>query len=156
MKTLTSLALGMLLTGWITVNATDVETGSSWLIDLPKAVEQAKKENKIVLADFTGSDWCPWCIRLHEEVFSKPDFAAYAKRNLVLVTIDFPHNKPQPAEVKKVNAALAEKYSIEGFPTVLVLDGNGKVLDRLNYEPGGPKPFVAKIEALKKNSKTKS
>lgn len=120
-----------------------------WQTDLPKAQEQAKKEGKLVLMDFTGSDWCPWCIKLHKEVFAKPDFAEYAKKNLVLVEVDFPRAKPQSEELKKANHALQEKYKIEGYPTVIVLNSDGKKVGELGYEAGGPKPFVAKLKKLK-------
>ena len=147
------LALGTLLTGWIAAQAAEVATGPQWLADLPKAVAQAKKENKTVLVDFTGSDWCIWCIRLHEEVFSKPEFAEYAKKNLVLAVVDFPNHKLQSPEVKNTNRALAEKYAIEGYPTLVLLDGEGKEINRLGYVPGGPKPFIEKLDALKAEKK---
>jgi protein disulfide-isomerase len=120
-----------------------------WQTDLPKAQAQAKKEGKLVVMDFTGSDWCPWCIKLHDEVFSKSDFTDYAKKNLVLVIVDFPRNKTQPEELKKANQALQEKYKIEGFPTVVVLDGDGKQVGELGYQPGGPKAFIASLKKLK-------
>src|SRR5882724_2184624 len=99
-----------------------------WNTDLAKAQEQAKKENKLVMLDFTGSDWCPYCIKLNKEVFSKPEFAKYAKENLVLVEVDFPHRKKkgeQSDALKKANDALQQKYNISGFPTMIVLDGEG-------------------------------
>src|SRR5438094_4203877 len=96
-----------------------------WNTDLAKAQEQAKKENKLVMLDFTGSDWCGWCIKLNKDVFSKPEFAKYAKDNLVLVEVDFPRRKEQSAEQKKSNKALQEKYQIQGYPTIIVLNGEG-------------------------------
>src|SRR6266481_9627103 len=83
-----------------------------WNTDLAKAQAQAKKENKLVMLDFTGSDWCGWCIKLHSEVFSKPEFAEYARKNLVLVEVDFPRKKKLSAEQKKANDALQQKYRI--------------------------------------------
>jgi|SRR5580704_12062751 thioredoxin-related protein len=121
----------------------------NWQTDLPKAQEQAKKEGKLILMDFTGSDWCPWCIKLHNEVFSKPEFADYAKKNLVLVIVDFPRTKPQSDELKKANDALQRKFKIEGYPTVIVTDAAGKKVGDLGYEPGGPKPFIEKLAKLK-------
>jgi thioredoxin-related protein len=124
-----------------------------WQTDLPKAQQKAKAEKKLVMMDFTGSDWCPWCIKLNKEVFSTPEFIEYAKKNLVPVEVDFPNRKQQSAEQKKANNALKEKYSIQGFPTVVVLDGQGKKLATLEgYQPGGPKAFIAQIEKLKKSS----
>ncbi len=122
----------------------------NWMTDLPKAQEKAKSEKKLVLMDFTGSDWCPWCIKLNKEVFSQPEFVDYAKKNLVPVEIDFPRAKKQSAETKKANQELQAKYKVEGYPTVVVLDSNGKKLGELGYQPGGAKAFIEKLEALKK------
>ncbi len=122
----------------------------AWTTDLAKAQAQAKKEKKLVLLDFTGSDWCGWCIKLHKEVFSQPEFTEYAKKNLVPVEVDFPRNKPQSAALKKANQTLQEKYSIEGYPTIIILDGDGQKVGQLEYMKGGPKPFIAKLENLKK------
>ena len=142
------LAVG-LLTGLTLLQAGAEEL--KWTTDLPKAQAQAKAEKKLVLMDFTGSDWCGWCIKLHKEVFSQQEFADYAKKNLVLVEVDFPRAKEQSAALKKANQALQEKYKIEGFPTIIVLDGEGKKLGELGYEPG-PKQFLDKLEKLKKQS----
>jgi thioredoxin-related protein len=122
----------------------------NWVTDLPKAQAQAKAENKLVMLDFTGSDWCGWCIKLHNEVFSKPEFSEYAKKNLVLVEVDFPRKKAQSEQLKKANEALQEKYKIEGYPTIIVLDESGKKVGELGYQPGGPKPFIAELDKLKK------
>ena len=97
-----------------------------WTTDLPKAQAKAKEGSKLVLMDFTGSDWCVWCKRLNKEIFSTPEFAEFAKENLVLVELDFPSKKPQSAELKKANEALGKKYNIEGYPTVIVLNAAGK------------------------------
>ena len=67
----------------------------NWLTDVPKAETQAKADNKLVLLDFTGSDWCGWCMKLDKETFSKPEFADYAGKNLVLVQLDYPAHKEQ-------------------------------------------------------------
>ena len=121
-----------------------------WTTDLPKAQARAKEGNKLVLMDFTGSDWCVWCKRLNKEIFSTPEFAEFAKENLVLVELDFPSKKPQSAELKKANEALGKKYNIEGYPTVIVLNAAGKKVGQLGYQAGGPKPFIAQLEKLKK------
>ncbi|MGA2659465.1 MAG: thioredoxin family protein [Verrucomicrobiota bacterium] len=124
-----------------------------WMTDLGKAQAKAKEENRLVLMDFTGSDWCPWCIKLRKEVFSTPEFTEYAKKNLVPVEIDFPQRKQQPAELRKANRALQAKYEIRGYPTVVVLNGQGKKVGELGYEAGGPKPFIAKLQELKAKEK---
>jgi thioredoxin-related protein len=122
----------------------------NWMNDLPKAQAKAKTESKLVMLDFTGSDWCGWCIKLNKEVFSKPEFADYAKKNLVLVEVDFPRAKQQSAELKKANKALEEKYKVKGYPTIVVLNGEGKKIGELGYQPGGPKAFIAELDKLKK------
>lgn len=121
-----------------------------WQTDLPKAQAQAAKEKKLVLLDFTGSDWCGWCIKLKNEVFSQPAFHQYANANLVLVEVDFPRRKKLSAEQTKANKELAKKYDIKGYPTIIVLDGQGKKVGELGYQPGGPKAFIASLEKLKK------
>ena len=121
-----------------------------WETDFPKAQAAAKAASKSVLLDFTGSDWCGWCIKLKSEVFSKPAFAEYAKKNLVLVEVDFPRKKKLSAAQKKANDALSAKYKIEGYPTVIVLDSEGKKVGELGYQPGGPEAFIASLEKLKK------
>ncbi|TAL06167.1 MAG: thioredoxin family protein [Verrucomicrobia bacterium] len=120
-----------------------------WLTDVPTAQLKAKAANKLVLLDFTGSDWCGWCIKLHNEVFSKPEFEVYAQKNFVLVEVDFPRNKKQSDAVKKANQALAEKYAIEGYPTIIILNGEGKKVGQLGYMAGGPKAFLAALEKIR-------
>jgi protein disulfide-isomerase len=122
-----------------------------WVTDLPKAQAQAKAENKMVLIDFNGSDWCPPCKALRKNVLSSQEFIDYAKKNLVLVDVDFPHNKEQSAELKKANQALGEKYAVEGLPTVLVLSSEGKELrKKVGYSGQDTKGFIADLEKLKK------
>ncbi len=123
---------------------------SAWSTDFPSAQAQAKKESKLVLMNFTGSDWCSWCKKLHKEVFSTKEFGAFAKEKLVLVEVDFPNGKKQTDALKKANEALQEKYKAEGFPTIVVLNGEGKVVWRqVGYMPGGPEAWIAKLKSLK-------
>lgn len=122
----------------------------NWLTDFEKAKAEAAARKVPILIDFAGSDWCGWCIRLDNEVFSKPEFQAYAKDNLVLFLADFPNGKPQPEVVKTQNKALAEKYGVEGFPSVLLLDSTGKVLGKTGYQKGGPVDYVEHIKKLLK------
>lgn len=119
-----------------------------WQTDYAAALKQAAAENKYVLVDFSGSDWCGWCMRLDREVFSQPGFQAYAKENLILVVLDFPRSKPQTDALKEQNNQLAEKYGIQGFPTVLILDPQGKVIERTGYQPGGAAAYVEMIKSV--------
>lgn len=120
-----------------------------WTEDYEKGVEQAKKENKIALIDFTGSDWCGWCIKLDKEVFSKPQFKEYAKANLVLIEVDFPQLKKLSKNKQEKHDALAKDYGIKGFPSVVLLDAAGKKIGQLGYMEGGPEAFIAAIEKAK-------
>jgi thioredoxin-related protein len=124
---------------------------SSWVTDYKKAQEDAKAGKKLMLLEFTGSDWCGWCMKLDKEVFSTPEFQNYASRNLILVKVDFPRRRPQTEALKKQNAQLAQKYDIQGFPTIIVLNGQGEKLGELGYMEGGPSPFLAKLETLPKS-----
>lgn len=119
----------------------------NWQTDPEKALASAKGTKKLVLMDFTGSDWCSWCVKLNKEVFSQPEFQEFAKENLVLVELDFPRGKPQSAEEKSRNEALAKKFQVRGFPTVVILNADGKQVGELGYMKGGPQAF---IEALRK------
>jgi protein disulfide-isomerase len=120
-----------------------------WGEDYAKALAEAKSEKKLVLLDFTGSDWCGWCIRLNKEVFSKTEFKDYAAKNLVLVEVDFPRSKAQSAELKAQNDKLQKQFKIEGYPTIIVLNSAGKKVGELGYEEGGPAAFTKKLDALK-------
>jgi thiol-disulfide isomerase/thioredoxin len=93
-----------------------------------------------LLVDFTGSDWCGWCIKLNREVFSKPEFQEYANKNLVLLEIDFPRSKTQSDTVKKQNEELATQYQIQGFPTVVVLNEEGRKVGELATWKAGRRP----------------
>jgi thioredoxin-related protein len=123
----------------------------TWLTDLPKAEQQAKSENKIVLMDFTGSDWCSWCKKLDQDTFSQQQFADYANKNLVLVQLDFPANKPQSDELKNANAALASKYNVDGYPTLIALKPDGTVIwTQVGYLEGGPKALIDQLNGAQK------
>jgi len=127
---------------------------ASWVESWDKAVAAAKKDKKLILADFTGSDWCGWCIKLHKEVFDLKDFKDWAAKNVVLLELDFPHKKAQTDELKAQNKKLLDKYGVEGFPTILVLDADGKKVGELGYMEGGPAVWTkAAQEILDKNKK---
>ena len=128
-----------------------VQAETSWITDLPAAQAQAKKDKKLVFINFTGSDWCGWCKRLQKEVFTTKDWNDYTAKNLVLVEIDFPNQKKQSDALKKANTALQSKHKVDGFPTLVVLDGDGKeVWRKVGYMDGGPKAWIAEMSKLKK------
>jgi thioredoxin-related protein len=129
--------------------AAHAKTG--WTEDYKKALSDAKASNKLVLLDFTGSDWCSWCIKMDKEVFQKPAFMDFAGKNLVLVEVDFPNEKHLAAHIKKQNEELKDQFKVEGFPTLVIVDGDGKMVKQfVGYQEGGPEAFVAQLEKLKK------
>jgi thioredoxin-related protein len=123
-----------------------------WLTDLDEGIKVAKAEKKAILVDFTGSDWCGWCIRLKKEVFDQKEFAAVSK-DFVLVELDYPQKKKQPVEEKAKNKAWADKFAIEGFPTIMLLDSNGEPFAQTGYQAGGSEKYLAHLaELLKANT----
>jgi len=119
---------------------------ADWTEDYAAAVTQAKKEHKMILLDFTGSDWCIWCQRTDKEVFETQKFKDFADKNLVLVTLDYPKARPMPDAVKAQNAKLEEKFGIDGFPTLVVLTPGEKVVfTQVGYKDGGPEAFIAQF-----------
>ena len=119
-----------------------------WTEDFAAAQVRAKEAGRPILADFTGSDWCGWCMKLDREVFSQGEFRKYAAENLVLFMADFPQARQQSAKVARQNAGLQKKYDIQGYPTVLLLDADGKVLGQTGYKPGGPAAYVRHLGEL--------
>ena len=148
MKHLRFLVLGAVATLLLGPSAS---AKPGWLTNYKQAQDEAKANNKLVLLDFTGSDWCGWCIKLDREVFSKPDFKEYASKNLILVEVDFPRGKKLTGTQQAHNSELAERYEIQGFPTIIVLDREGKKLGEMGYTPGGPAAFIAELDKLRKS-----
>ncbi len=121
----------------------------NWLTDYDAALDQASREDKAVLIDFTGSDWCGWCMKLKAEVFDTPEFAAFAKANLVLLEVDFPKRTRQSAEQQRKNDTLQEKFGVQGFPTLFVLNSSGKPVTKIGYIRGGPAKFIEALQTAK-------
>ena len=129
-----TLIAGILWSLCMTVPAARGQEDGLWLSDFSAAKDKAKTENKLLLVDFTGSDWCPWCIKLHDEVFNKDEFKVEAPKKFVLVELDFPRKKSLPAPLKSQNDHLASQYKITGFPTLVLIGKNGRVLWRANFK----------------------
>jgi thioredoxin-related protein len=145
MKTAPSLLLA-LLTGTLSALA-----ASGWQTDFAAAQTSAKKDSKAILLDFTGSDWCGWCIKMKKDSLDQKAFQEFADKKLVLVEVDFPNGKKQTEAVKKQNDDLQKKYNVEGYPTFVLVDGDGKELGRhVGYLKGGPSAFVEKLEGWTK------
>ncbi len=122
---------------------------AAWLTHFGDAKKKAKAEDKRLLMLFTGSDWCPYCIKWEKEVFSKPEFLEFAKANAVLLLVDFPEKRPLAKAQQRANDALSEKFNIEMYPTVVALDSSGKKIGAFTYAEGGVPAFVAQFNKLK-------
>ncbi len=145
----TSLAIAALFL-CLPLAALHAQTKAGWSDNQPQALTKAKAEKKLVLMDFTGSDWCGWCMKMDKEVFDTPEFKEFAKDNVVLVELDFPKKQYLPATAVAQNDMLQKKYGVEGFPTLVVLDGDGKLLKTFGgYQRGGAAAFIAELKKLK-------
>lgn len=125
-----------------------------WLTDWEAAKAKSKAENKPILINLTGSDWCGWCIKMEKQTFSQKAFKDFAAENLILMEADFPKKKELPAALKKQNAELEKQYLAGGYPTVFLLDAEGKKLSEdLGTLKGGMDEFIAKLKELIAKSK---
>lgn len=122
-----------------------------WYADFDKAVAAAKAEKKDLLVDFTGSDWCGWCKRLDAEVFAHQEFLDFAKKELVLVALDFPRDEEIKAKVPNPerNKELQKKYGVQGFPTIFLMTSDGEVLAQTGYQAGGPVKYVESLTKMR-------
>lgn len=145
----TALAVIIMSAVGISANAADWET------DFEKASADASKSGKYMLLDFSGSDWCGWCIKLDKEVFNTAEFKEFAEKNLVCVMIDFPNKKKQDDVLKAQNTALAKKYDVQGYPTVIVLTPDGAVVERTGYRKGGAGEYVKFLQTMIDDHKQK-
>lgn len=128
---------------------------ANWETDFVKASLDARASGKYMLLDFSGSDWCGWCIRLEKEVFSQDAFKDYAKENLVSVLVDFPRAKNQSKELIQQNLELVRKYEIKGYPTIIVLSPNGEPVAKTGYLQGGPWEYVRHLKKIIEDYKEK-
>jgi len=124
--------------------------GEGWSHDFEAAKKQAASEKKDLLMDFTGSDWCSWCIKLNDEVFSKDPFKTGTKDKFVLVELDYPQDESKLSEeTKKQNATLKDTYAIEGYPTIMLCDASGKPFAQTGYQEGGAEGYVKHLDELR-------
>lgn len=133
--------------------------GEGWTNDFEAAKKQASKENKDLLIDFTGSDWCGWCIKLNEEVFKFDAFKKGVADKYVLVELDYPQGEEALAKLsdatKAQNKELQEKYQIQGFPTILLTDAEGRPYANTGYQAGGAEAYVAHLDKLREKKEAR-
>jgi thioredoxin-related protein len=113
-----------------------VIAAEAWGTDYAAAQTQAKKDGKVILIDFTGSDWCSWCVKIDKEIFAKTDFKTFSAKNLLLVELDFPQGKQLSAALKAQNDSLGRQFKVDGYPTLVLLDPAGKEVGRwVGFKP---------------------
>lgn len=132
-----------------------LSAAAEWRTDFEAAKTEAKKDGKIIVMNFTGSDWCGFCIKMKKDALDMKAFTDYAAKNAVLVEVDFPSRKKLPAAQQKANEALRKKYEVEGYPTFVFADATGKEVGRhVGYLQGGPLAFIDRMEKAKAKART--
>jgi thioredoxin-related protein len=122
---------------------------ANWLTDHKKAVELSKKTGKPILFDFTGSDWCPPCKALEKKVFQSVEFKKYSDEKLILLKLDFPNKGNQSSAEKEQNGALAKQHKVQGFPTIILLDPEGKLLgSKVGYGNTPPVEYLKWLDSI--------
>jgi len=155
MKRILTIALAMGLTAacaqaqsWKNNDKEAPVKTKGWIEDFEKAKAEAEAFKQPIFAFFTGSDWCGWCKKLKQEVLDTTEFATFAADNLILFEADFPQAKQQSDKVKKQNAELQSKYGVKGYPTVFLLDAEGKSIGKTGYKEGGDKAYITHLTEL--------
>lgn len=146
------LSLSLALTVAASAHGWD-EEAVYWVDDYDEALSLAELTGKDMLVDFSGSDWCRWCIKLDEEVFSHNEFIDEARKDFILVLLDFPDKKENRAKIRnpKRNAEIKAKFKVNGYPTVLLLDKKGNPYARTGYREGGPAAYTKHLNHLKES-----
>ncbi|MCA9002492.1 MAG: thioredoxin family protein, partial [Planctomycetes bacterium] len=146
-----AFALGLMALFTPSATAQPTTEGAVWMDDFDAAVKVAKEQNKHLLVDFTGSDWCGWCIKLHKEVFAHESWESAATQEYVLVALDFPQGEEAKAKVPNPerNRELAGKYGVGGYPTILLMTADGDVFGETGYQAGGPEAYLKHMAELK-------
>ncbi|MEO6742655.1 MAG: thioredoxin family protein [Chthoniobacteraceae bacterium] len=133
-----------------TLTVSTFAAGDLWVTDFEKAKQTAAAEGKDLLIDFTGSDWCSWCIKLRKEVFDLDAFKAAGPKNFVLVELDFPQNKSKlTKETQEQNTKLQTQFGIQGFPSIVLADAQGRPYAQTGYQPGGPEKYLPHLDELR-------
>lgn len=148
MKTkLTTLLLLLILSSFSYAEKT-TKLKPVWLTKYTDALKYAKKYDRPILINFTGSDWCGWCIKLKKEVFDKKEFKDFASTDVILFEADFPSRKKQSAAIKDQNNKLKEKFGITGYPSIILLNSHGEKITKTGYKEGGPVKYVEMLKGL--------
>lgn len=148
MKHFKALALSLLICGLAGSGLVGQDEESPWIVDnYDEALSLAGMTGKDMLVDFSGTDWCVWCQRLHKEVFDKDEFIEAVKDRFILCLLQFPQKKKPKAQ----NIKLSKQFDVKGYPTVILMDKNGKPYASAGYQKGGVAPYLKLLDNLKTN-----
>ncbi len=155
MKRITAIFTFIMFTFILNAQETYKAHNEGWMVSLDEAYELHKKTGKPIMANFTGSDWCGWCIKLTKDVFAKEEFTKWAKDNVILLELDFPKRKQLPQNIAAQNNSLARNFKVTGYPTVWMFnvekDKDGQFviekLGRTGYTPSADQ-FISGIEQM--------
>ena len=134
----TLLLMFSLSSEWLT--AADSNQEDAWSTDAAAASRQAKDEGKDMLLLFTGSDWCPPCIQLEKNILSQDAFLEAVQEKFILVMFDFPQETPISDELQAQNNDWSDRYGIDAFPTLVLVDSEGQPYAFTGFREEGPTP----------------
>jgi protein disulfide-isomerase len=117
-----------------------------WIDSITEGIARAEDEGKMLLLDFTGSDWCVWCQKLSTEVWNTPEFEAWSEDNLIKVFLDFPRTFTLPDDRVMQNQLLQQYFGVQGYPTIFLLDSNLNPLLKTGYHQGGPEEYIRHLK----------
>lgn len=138
----------------LTVALASVAQAGDFLTDFETAKKKATEDKKPLLVKFTGSDWCPPCMKLDKEVFSQAEFKTAVEKDFVVVVLDFPRKTKLSEEQTKANKAVAKQYGLTSYPTVMLMDSDGKVFKSMSgYGGGGVETYLKTLKSALKARK---
>ena len=129
------------------LSKSETSTLTIWHESFEEAQAASLESGKPILADFTGSDFCTWCIKLKKDVFETSEFKSWASENVTLLELDYPKRGIQTPAIRRQNSELKDRYKIQGYPTVLLLDSEGEVMGKLGYM-NSPTEWISKAESF--------
>jgi protein disulfide-isomerase len=121
---------------------TEAAAGFQWYTDFEEASRVASRQKKPMVLYFTGSDWCGWCKKMDQEVFSSQEFKAAVARKYIFVKLDFPMSSKLPESEMRQNAQLKQRYGVTGYPTIVLIDSEGNFIGETGYRSGGGKSYA--------------
>ena len=146
----------MMVTGVVLSMFFSAAADITWTENYNGGLEQAAAAKKPVFLLFTGSDWCPTCMELEKNILSSREFQDYAAAKLISIKVDFPRKRPQMPIQSQINEELSQKFAVEGFPTMFLLDSKGRILKNIEYTGQTPEEFVKELESATATASEKS